>query len=227
MSVLRHYNWEHEIIFDDGSINHLIIENPITMRNYVLELKSQIEGESGSFILSKNNEEVSLSKNMALITDLVNIKFDEKKINAKINKDIAQLILRNPEMEKTKFNLISLLEEYASWIVDKYDYNIDYLEPDEQGIIKLLNFHINKEYASLPSKLLEWINLSHDIIGIENFIVLNSAIYLSREEEEILSREATAMKHNILFIDASNKNNHTNAIVIDVDNCEIFKTSIR
>lgn len=226
MSVLRHYNWEHEITFDDGSINHLIIENPITMRNYVLELKSQIEGESGSFILSKNNEEVSLSKNMALITDLVNIQFDEKKINTKVNKDIAQLILRNPEIEKTKFNLISLLEEYANWIVDKYDYNIDYSEPDEQGVIKLLNFHINKEYDSLPAKILEWINISHDILGIENFVVLNSAIYLSREEEELLSREASAMKHNILFIEASNRGNHSNAIVIDVDNCEIFKTSI-
>ena len=51
MSILKHYNWEHEIVFEDGSITYLFIENPITLRDYVLELISQIEGAVGNFVL--------------------------------------------------------------------------------------------------------------------------------------------------------------------------------
>lgn len=222
MSILRHFNWEHEINFNDGSITNLIIENPVTLRNYVIELSGQINGEEGNFILSENNQETPLQKKMAFIPNPIVLDFDEKKINTNINKDLLSIITKNPEIQKSTFPLLSMIEKYAESIVEEYGYNISYTDVDESSLIKLLNFHINKEYVSPADKLIEWINITHDIMHIENFVILNLSLYFTREEEQILCSECSSSKHNILLINRSNINNRNSSIIIDNDNCEIF-----
>lgn len=227
MSILRHFNWEHEINFSDGSISRLIIENPITLRNYVLELVEQIDGGEGNFILSENEQELSLQKKLAFIPNPITLEFDEKKINAKINKDLLQLVSRNAEVQKATFPLLSMVESYAEAIVEEYGYNISYSDIDEAGIIKMLNFHINQEYDSPADKLIEWMNITHDILQIENFAFLNLSVFFTKEEEQMLCSEASALKHNLLLIERSNINNWSNSIIIDNDNCEIFNSPIQ
>ena len=226
MSILKHFNWEHEIILEDGSITNLFIENPVTFREYAGELLNQISGEEGNFILSKNNEEISISKNIAIITDPLNLQFDEKKINAKINKDILSLIAKNAEIQRDSFPLISMLEQYASHLKDEYGYNIDYETPDDASIIKMLSFHIDIEFEHQTDKILEWINITHDILKIENFIILNIQTYFSEKEIETICSEASSLKHNLLLINQFNSYNKPNSIIIDNDNCELFKSPI-
>lgn len=221
MMVLRNYKFEHEIIFSDGSINHLIIENPITLRDYILELKSQIDGESGDFVLSNDNQEFSLQKNILLLNDPICSSFDEKKINSKINKDILSVVKTSDFLKETN-PLISLIEKYANAIIDDYGFNIDYELPDESALVKMLNFHLSMEYTTQIDKLLEWVNLNHDVFGIENFIIVNSYSYFTEEELSTFSSECTSLKHNILFIDSYNRYDFKNRIIIDNDNCELF-----
>ena len=227
MKMLKHFNWEHEIFFNDGSLTHLIIENPITLRNYILELNKQINGETGNFVLSENMQEVSIPKNIALIANPVTLEFDEKKINSKINKDLLQLVTRSSEMQKSTFPLLSMLEHYAESLIEEYGYNIAYSDIDEAGIIKMLNFHINQEYDSAADKLLEWMNISHDILQIENFVILNLALYFNKDEISLLSSEASSLKHNLLLIDRVNLYNYRGrTITIDEDNCELYNFPI-
>lgn len=222
MSIMRHFNWEHEIIFNDGSITSLIIENPITLRNYVLELNSQINGKEGDFVLSENNEEISIPKNLAFVSNPITLEFDEKKINAKVNKDLLLLVSKSSEIQKSTFPLLSMLESYAESVVEEYGYNIAYGDIDEGGIIKMLNFHINQEYNSPADKLIEWMNITHDILKIDNFVILNLCLFFTEEEVQILCSEASSLKHNLLLIERTNIYNRPNPILIDNDNCEIY-----
>ncbi len=226
MSILKHFNWEHQIIFNDGSITNLFIENPITFREYAGELLSQINGEEGNFILSLNNEEISIPKNIAIIPDPLNLQFDEKKINAKINKDLLFLIAKNAEIQKNSFPLLSMLEQYANTLKDSYGYNINYEIPDDSTLIKLLSFHIDVEFEEQTDKILEWMNITHDILKIENFIILNMQTYFSTSEIETICAEASSSKHNLLLINQFNTYNKSNSILIDNDNCELFKSPI-
>ena len=226
MKTLRHFNWEHEVTFNDGSITNLIIENPVTLRNYILELNNQINGEEGSFVLSEKDQEVSIPKNIALISNPITLEFDEKKINSKINKDLLLLTSKNSEIQKKTFPLISMLESYAESLIEEYGYNVTYNDADEAGIIKMLNFHINQEYNSPADKLLEWMNITHDILQIENFVILNLPLYFTKEEEATLCSEASSLKHNLLLIDRAKFYNHENTIIIDPDNCELYNSPI-
>ncbi len=226
MSILRHFNWEHEVVFNDGSVTPLIIENPVTLRNYVLELSSQISGNEGDFVLSEDNQEISIPKNLAFVSNPITLEFDEKKINAKISKDLLLLVSKNSEIQKTTFPLLSMLESYAESVVEEYGYNIAYGDIDEAGIIKMLNFHINQEYDSPADKLIEWMNITHDILQIDNFVILNLFLFFTEEEVKILCSEASSLKHNLLLVERANIYNQPNSILIDNDDCEVFNCPI-
>lgn len=226
MKMLKHYNWTHTISFNDGSITSLIIENPITYRKYILELLEQIDGKDGDFIFSENNKELTISKKLAIITDPINLVFDEKKINTKINKDIVSLAQTNPFIQKELYPLVSILEKYADLITEEYGYNISYDQIETSSLIKMLSFHINTEYNSPASKILEWLNITHDILEIEDFVITNLSIYFTEEEIQTLCNEASSLKHNLLLIDSQKKLNFDNTIIIDSDNCELYNSPI-
>lgn len=221
MSELRHFEWEHTINFEDGSITHLFIENPITMRTYISELMDQINGKGGSFVLSEKGKELPIAKNLSIITDPLNIILEEKKINTKVNKDLLQ-ISQSPELQQASFSLISTIEQYAEKLLDNCIYNIDFDSIDESKILKMLNFHITEDFETIASKLLEYLNTSNDILKITNFVIVNANIFFAKEELDILEKEISSLKHNVLFIDQSNRYNLNNVITIDFENCEIY-----
>lgn len=222
MSTLRNYNWEHEILFNDGSTTHLFIENPIIFRSYIIDICAQVNGDEGDFVLSESNKEIPMSKNMCVITDPIEFKFDEKKINTKITKDLLSIISREPEKQEEARALISLLEKFASSLVGDYGFNIDYERPEDSAIVKMLNFHICTDYENSTEKLVEYMNINQDILGIENFVIVNACTVFSKEELESLERACVSLKHNLLFIDRYNIYDKKPCIIIDPDGCEVF-----
>ena len=219
--MLASSKWEHKILFEDGSITHLVIENPITFREYVLELQAQLNGDDGYFVLSQDNAEVCISKNIAMLTDPICFEFDTRKINAKITKDIIGMACSG-EYCKNVYPLLSSMISMAENLVESYPMNITYEEPTIEGISKMLSFHLNPEYEEPAEKLLEWMNIYHDVMGIGNFVILNSVLFFTEEELLQLSLEASSLKHNILFIDQTCKYKCGGRIIIDSDNCEIL-----
>lgn len=219
--MLASSKWEHKILFEDGSITQLVIENPITYRNYILELKSQINGEDGSFILSVDNKELNFGKNLEILTDPICFEFDTRRINTKIAKDIVGIACSG-EYCKDVYPLISSITCMAENLVDAYPMNITYDEPTIESMVKMLSFHLDPEYEDSAEKILEWMNIYHDILGIGNFVVLNSELFFTEEELLLLSEEASSLKHNILFINQTCKYSWDRRIIIDYDNCEIL-----
>ena len=219
--ILASPKWEHKILFDDGSITHLTIENPITFRKYVLELQSQLKGDDGSFVLSQDNAEVSISKNLAMLSDSICFEFDTRKINAKIVKDIIGMACSG-EYCKDVYPLISSITCMAENLVEAYPLNISYDDPTIESLGKMLSFHLEPEYDNSCDKLLEWMTINHDVLNIGNFIILNPELYFSEEELAVISSEASSSKHNVLFIDATCKYRYDRNIIIDEDNCEIL-----
>lgn len=221
MTTLKHFNWNHQINFNDGSITHLFIENPITLRKYISELIQQINGNEGDFVLSKDSKEVPIPKNLAIVPDLINITLEEKKINTQINKDLLR-ITQGTDHQQDSFSLISAIEKYAENLLEDCCYTIDFDDIDESKILKMLNFHITTDFENTASTLLEYLNTTHDILNISNFVILNASTYFSKEELTILEAEITSEKHNILFIERFNHYDLKNSIIIDSDNCELY-----
>lgn len=78
-----------KIDIEDGKASVLVIENPITMREYLLELEAQLQGELGNFVLSTDYEPMSIGKNLVLVKDPLNIDCNDKKVLTKLYQNIA------------------------------------------------------------------------------------------------------------------------------------------
>lgn len=222
MMILRNYNWEHEIRFDDGTVTHLVIENPKTLRDYSSELMSQTLGEEGSFVLSHDNEVLSIAGNVAVAINPIFLEFDEKRINTKIIKDLVSFVKQDPEKQKEFYPLSSFIEKYANKIVDDYYVSLKFDIPDEASVLKMLNFKICLDDGSYAERLLEWVNMNREMLGYSVFVILNANDFFTYDEMLVLDNELKSLKCDVLFIDASNKYCFENTIIIDNDNCELF-----
>ena len=77
---LVHPAFENQIIIYENKANVIVIENPELLTDIVFELKNQISGKEGSFILSNNMEYISLSKVAEICVDPFSLDFNSRKL---------------------------------------------------------------------------------------------------------------------------------------------------
>ncbi len=58
---LAHPDFEMPIEFNENQNNVLVIENPILFTRYITELRNQLDGGDGQFVLSNNGKEMQVS----------------------------------------------------------------------------------------------------------------------------------------------------------------------
>lgn len=221
---LVHPNWEHSFNFDIHRTHCLIIENPITLREYITELQTQIAGEEGLFVLSNKNKDLKIPDNMSLLPDLLFFDISDRKLTTRIQSLLKTFSVSSDMYIKTA-ELISALIRYADSVVDNFDYPISYKEPDSAALIKFLGFDAKYEYDTQIEKLIEYFDLYHDICGVSIFVLLNPSSFFSNDEIKIMLEHCIHLDHMIISIE--NRETYSSKlyerkIIIDEDNCEIF-----
>ena len=67
---LVHINLNEAILVDAIHCTEWVIESPEYFSEYVMELAEQVEGKEGRFVLSDNEKEADISKNVELIFNI-------------------------------------------------------------------------------------------------------------------------------------------------------------
>ena len=76
-----HKDISNPIIINENKINILVLENKKFFIDKINELINQINGDYGDyFLFDLNDEELLISKNCEILTDLFSLDFDSKKI---------------------------------------------------------------------------------------------------------------------------------------------------
>ena len=82
-----HKDISNPIIINENKINILVLENKKFFIDKINELINQINGDYGDyFLFDLNDEELLISKNCEILTDLFSLDFDSKKIKSAILK---------------------------------------------------------------------------------------------------------------------------------------------
>ena len=76
---LVHINLNEGILVDAINCTEWVIESPEYFSEYVMELAGQVEGKEGRFVLSDNEKEVDISKNVELIFNIFALDINERK----------------------------------------------------------------------------------------------------------------------------------------------------
>ena len=219
-----HPDWEFTICLSDGSSSLLVIENPIRLRGTVMDLIKQSNGEEGEFILSDDNKQLDIHSRLIVVTDPLNADPSNKRVTASVAQQIKEIIV-SPDHLLEANDLISHMERFAETIEDDYRLNVSHQEYDSANLYKVLNIQLQVEYENELERLLEFMNVFHDVCGVDCFVFISIFSLFSEEEIGVLVSEATANKHNLLFIEGCEPSfvpEGTTKLIIDRDSCQIF-----
>lgn len=217
-------NFEHVFEIKEGNHFLVVIENPEIMRTYISDLIKQANGEDGPFVLSENNSELDISKNMDILSNVLVFETVDKSVTSKVNSLLKCFMAGENMFERTAI-LKTQIENYAIQLSEEFPYSLSYDELDISNLIKLMGIKPAVSYDSITEKISERMKLLHDICNISIFIIVNAFSFLTTKEINELIEDSNLEKHHLIFIDSLNpsvENSPLTKIIIDSDGCEIF-----
>ena len=223
---LVHPDYEYHIDFSEGSITALFFDDSVNLRVWFMELVNQYKGEKGKFVLSEKGEEISISENVMIVSDPLLFEISDKKITNKIQSMLKSYVLSSDMFIKTQ-TILSEIEKYAEEIKAEFGYPINFDKFDSIALLKMISFGIEYEFSSELEKLLEYMNLLHDICGIKAFVILNAFSVFSKQEIEQLCKDCSLQGHSLLLIEGSSSLSDEQLlflkkVIIDSDGCELY-----
>lgn len=206
--------------FSDGTINTLIIENPVFYRDFVSDIIEQANTKCGDFFLSENNKQMDFAKSVCIITDIFGIDFQTRQITAQILKNVGEEC-----DEADTAQLITKLNMFAASLSARSSLCVTFKElTNAADFLKLFNFAIDTEEMNFCEKLTEYITLMSECFAKKLFVILNMKSALSDEEHTEFCKLAAYKKFNVLLIE--NKQcgicaDNEKIRIIDNDLCEL------
>lgn len=206
----------------ENNVPLICVESPQIMSQMILELKQQIQGNMGSFVLSENGE-IPFAKNVELILDPWNVDMNSKKIKTRL----FQLV-RDSVEEKLYDDFLELrgnLFSFAEKVLQENPYQISYnTEVDVSSIVKNIDFFVEADAGNLLESLVEYLKLSAQLCGVKIFFLVNISAFLTEEEVKLLLQEAFLNKIYLIFIEQSMPESismYKKVMIIDKEGCII------
>ena len=210
------------INFGEGTFPSVVIEHPALFYRFVEDLHRQANGESGTALLSSDNETVSIAGNLDLLTDFFSFEINRKTLLSKIISKLEKQALA-PEFYDRSHHLLGEIEKLIYDLAFQNDLE---LEPGKLSITSLLKssgLSLKEEYPTLAEKLLVYIDLMSSNNLASLFVLVNIRSVLDQTTMELFTDSCCRKQYNILLID--NKTYHRlsreERIIVDEDLCEI------
>ena len=112
-------NFEHVFEIKEGNHFLVVIENPEIMRTYISDLIKQANGEDGPFVLSENNSELDISKNMDILSNVLVFETVDKSVTSKVNSLLKSFMAGENMFERTAI-LKTQIENYAIQLSEEF-----------------------------------------------------------------------------------------------------------
>ena len=221
-----HKDITNPIVIDENKINVLVLENKNFFINKINELINQINGDYGDYILfDLNNEELSISKNCDILTDLFCLDFDSKKIKNAIFNELKNITnsevfyIKIRELEK---NIRDLILE----IMYESDFELELEEDfDVTKLLKIYDISISKNYNKLIEKFITYIDVLTDVLKIKVIFCVNLLNLFNEIDRIEIYKYLLLKKKKVVFIEnyyESYNLEYEEKYIIDQDMCEIF-----
>lgn len=202
----------NEVFKLDKSIIRIDFEDPIMFR----ELIKSLDEES---ILSENNNEIDIKKNVLKIYDPFNIDLKDKKITTELYKCMKRDLSdeQKNRILEIESSMIALLDDIAMTM----DCPIDYEEEvDITKIFSIFQVCLREiEYKNFLEFILNYIKLNKEFYGYSIVIAIRLMNILTKEEQILLEQELNLLEVKLIDFDITN--NSKNDVLIDKDWCVI------
>ena len=218
-------NWQRKIEKEDNVIYTLVFENKKYYRENIIELINQHKGLNGSYILSRDNKEISFDKNSYIITDIFNIDINSKKVLTKIYNSL----LKETVEDITSFNELSTnIRLYFEKLIFNSSLEIEQGEEiDMSSLLKLGDFKIHVGNDDILEKFIKFLKVLTELCDCKIIFIVGLHNVFTKDEIMGIYKEVCLNKINIInieyqqFKNLSNENYKEIVYIFDGDNCEI------
>ena len=220
---LVHQDYSFQIELEENIVQKLIIESPRILSSFLVELKKQIDGKEGKWVLSHEGEILEISDHMELIINFFDLQINQRKMIKKLYDQIIQEI-NNTELliEWTRLN--SAWESMLNKATSNLEYDLEYEACDIRSFLKMVNVQFREREEGYFEYLLEYLQLQSEVRNIRIFCIVNCTSFLTEEEIAFLYEQACYKKLFLILFDTKNisiKSEIEKKIIIDSDCCII------
>ena len=218
-------NWQRKIEIEDNIIYTLVFENKKYYRENIIELINQHKGNEGSYIFSNDNKEISFDKNSYIITDILNIDINNKKVLTKIYNSLLKEIVE----DISSYNELSTnIRLYFEKLIFNSSLEIEQGEEiDMPSLLKIGDFKIHVENDDVLEKFIKFLKVLTELCSYKIIFVVGLHNVFTKDEIIEIYKEVCLNKINIINIEYQQFSNLSNAnykeivYIFDKDNCEI------
>ena len=220
---LVHPEWKTSIEFKEGRIQVVNIENPTYYTAIIQELVRQQQGGEGRFILSEANKIYDLSKVSEILLSPFQLDFDNRKIQAGIQKQLTQIANEEQFMETSeiKGKIMTYICELTACL------NADIALGDDIDfslLLKAAGVKVARSDEKMSVQLIDYISALRNLAHVELVIGVNLKSYFSKEDIELIYETLMLRKVPLLLLESgtgSDKIDIEDRLIIDTDLCEI------
>lgn len=206
----------------ENFINVLNVENGKFFREVVEDFILQIDGYSGKFVLSKDDNILQISKCVCIVTDVFNLDFSDKKLQNKLYSSLTAVC--EQKFQQEYLYLQQTFYAFFQKLNAESDFALDYSEElSLSSLLKCFSVCFETQNLNFIEKLCLYIEILISLLGVKIVVFVNLKSCLSQTELSSLYQFIIYNKINVLLIENNAKNKLENEFVITIDNdlCEI------
>lgn len=217
-----HSEYDLQLDLRENKVNVLVIENRTLFAELVSELYRQCGGAEGRFVVSQNDEIQPFSKCVEIITDILGIDCNEKKLLSRLYQEMEGLALENLISESTglKSAILCYLEKMCGQVPYHLEYQQEFLP---SKIMKMADLKFRSEAGSILEKIIEYLDIASKVQSESIRIFVNLKMFLEEDALQNLYEYAFYNKIALVLIEGvtGKANSMEQITIIDVDKCII------
>ncbi len=221
---LVHSQFEEPLEFSEGIPNILVLEHTALRVQIIEDLKEQIQNGEGNFVLSCQDEILKMDKVAEFLLNPFDLDFNQKKIISKIQSTLKELA-NNESNYAESIRILGEVNSYFQNLGAQIEYPISFHDSIElSDLIKISGAKIETDSESFFERIINYMCLLNDVLGISLLVTLNLQLYLNEKQMKELYKMAHYKKINLLLIESFDMNQPNlleRVTIIDKDLCVI------
>ena len=169
---------QSNIEIESGIFNSVIVENQNYYYQLVRDLKLQMDGKEGGWILSNNDKPLVVSKNIELFTDYFDINCNHKTIITKIINALEKTASDNEYIDDT-LQLLADVERYIYNLSEGYEIMIDCDKVTISQLLKAMGITVHIDSEELTEVLYTYMQILRQFVGDRLFVFVYMRSYVS------------------------------------------------
>lgn len=202
-------------------VQTLVVESPVFLREFLLDISGQMQGEEGRAALSENNTVLEFSKYAELMDDPIGFELNRKTLLNRIAAAMEREAFEPDnfmETEKVLRDTELLLDRLAF----SFPCDVVYSKLSISSLIRAVGLELRDEYDDLLERMIDYMELVREFDRDKLFITVNLRSFFSDNEVSAFIDTVLSHEFRVLMLESHDAALLPNErrLTVDADLCE-------